>query len=489
MEKPMASDERDRSFDKALARHLRSAAPAGEAAGLPEIPASQGVACPDSEALAAYHERSLLPEQLNSLKEHIVGCASCQTVLAHLETTAEISLQAAQQGEVLAVKESEPVNAARNLESFSTAAAPSQSQLAAGATPRKKSRRLLLLRGARWQFLAPAGAIAAGLMVWIALHENQPLPLPSLKQVQVATNQAPPPPTPSVSRAVQEAAPPAKAALTKPQSSADEFAAANTGGASGAVKSDGKKEYLAHVSPSGTLADKEGRLRKDAGRASSVDSLRAEEQLDRDARTLSGGRQENAEAQSRAQTANLQSQNQYNAASPRVPGPAPLGQTDSKKLKIASAAPVAPAPPQAVAGDGSRYDNSASVEVSRAISSPRLISPPGSRVIWRAGRSGLLEISKDGGSSWSRQTSGVLVDLLAGSAPSDRVCWIVGRVGAILLTTDGGAHWTLISSPLSEDLGGIHATDALHATIWNARTSKSFQTSDGGLTWTPVPSP
>jgi len=45
----------------------------------------------------------------------------------------------------------------------------------------------------------------------------------------------------------------------------------------------------------------------------------------------------------------------------------------------------------------------------------------------------------------------------------------------------------LVSSPLSEDFGGIRATDALHATIWNARNTKSFETSDGGLTWNRVP--
>src|SRR5713226_4108532 len=234
MEKLMAPDERDRRFDKALARHLRSAAsPAGEAAGLPAVPASQGAACPDSETLAAYHERSLLPEELNSWKEHIVGCAHCQSILAQLEATDEISLQAAEQEEILAVKESEPVMAARNLESFPEAAATSQSQRAAEAAPPKKSRRALLLRGARWQWLAPAGAIAAGLLVWIALHENQPLALPSLKAVQVATNQAPPPPPPtsSVSTVMPEVSPSAKAALKKPQSAADEFPSANTRGA------------------------------------------------------------------------------------------------------------------------------------------------------------------------------------------------------------------------------------------------------------------
>src|SRR5260370_10506525 len=90
-------DGRERSFDKALARHLRSAAPAGQAAGMPGELASQGGACPDPETLAAYHERSLLPEQLNSLKEHIVGCPNCQTVLAHLATTHEIPLQTAEE--------------------------------------------------------------------------------------------------------------------------------------------------------------------------------------------------------------------------------------------------------------------------------------------------------------------------------------------------------------------------------------------------------
>src|SRR6266853_5787641 len=109
MEKPMAPDERDRSFDKALARHLRSTAPARQAAEMPGEFASQGGACPDPETLAAYHERSLLPEQLNSLKEHLVGCANCQTVLAHLETTDEISLQAAEEEQVFAKTASAPV--------------------------------------------------------------------------------------------------------------------------------------------------------------------------------------------------------------------------------------------------------------------------------------------------------------------------------------------------------------------------------------------
>src|SRR5205814_6898169 len=46
-------------------------------------------------------------------------------------------------------------------------------------TPAKfpnKSRIITISRGVRWQWLAPAGALAAGLLVWVAWHENQPLP-------------------------------------------------------------------------------------------------------------------------------------------------------------------------------------------------------------------------------------------------------------------------------------------------------------------------
>src|SRR5438046_5542637 len=209
----MAPDERDRLFDKALVRHLRADSSLQDSAG-PSPRDFAGIGeCPGPETLAAYHERSLLPEELNSWKEHIVGCANCQNILAQLEATDEISLEAAEREEGVA-KGSQPVIAPRNVEAFPAAAAPGQSQGAAGAAPPKKSRRVLLLRGARWQWLAPAGAIAAGLLVWIALHENQPLAPPSLKHVQVASQQGPPPPppTPSVSTAATEVSPSAKAA-------------------------------------------------------------------------------------------------------------------------------------------------------------------------------------------------------------------------------------------------------------------------------------
>ena len=477
----MAPEERDRIFDQALARHLRTAGSSQDPANSSSRQSARVGQCPGPETLAAYHERSLLPEEMNSWKEHIVGCANCQTILSQLEATDEIPLHAAVEDKVLTQQES-----ARHVP------ASSQRQPAVPAILPKQSRRARILRSARWQWLAPAGALAAGLLVWIALHEKQPLAPPHRNEIQMATKQAPPPPPPSVSRPAQETSPSLSAGRAKPQSATNEFASRRPRASKGAAKTDSKQEYLAQTSPPEPLVDKEKErdLRKDAGRAGSVDLLRAQEELDRDGKIAGNARQEAAETQLQTQASNAQLQNQSNATAPKVPGPAPLGQREAKKMK---AVPAVPAPPPAqsgaVGGVASSYNDSIALEVARLITNPRLISPPGSKVVWRAGRSGLIEFSKDGGSSWSRQTSGVLVDLLTGSAPSDQVCWIVGHAGAILVTTDGGAHWKVVQSPLAEDLGGVRATDALHATIWSARSMKSFQTSDGGLTWFPVPSP
>ena len=479
-------DDHERDFDKALGRHLRSSAAPGETA--PASPAVHRATCPDSETLAAYHERSLLPDQMNSWKEHIVGCAPCQSILAHLEATDEIPLQAATEEELFATNEPVPVLASRSLESFPAQAAPKQSPSVDAATPPRKSRRILLMQGARWRWLAPAGAIAASLLVWIALHENQRSQLQKMNEVQMASRQEPAPSSPSTSPAAPQDDKLSRAVISKPQAAADQVAGARSLAASEEDHPAQRRPSDSPAAPALILADKESDARKQVGRESTADSLEAKVRGDLDAKNIDGGALKKDEAQNQA--ANIQSQNQYNLNAPKVAGPAPLNQMQEKKMKSASAAPPpAPAPSRApaVGGAVSNYRESVSLGLAGGISNPRLISPPGSSVIWRAGRAGLIEFSTDRGSTWTRQTSGVLADLLSGSAPSDQVCWIVGRVGAILLTTNAGAHWTLLSSPISDELGGVRATDALHATIWNTPRTKSFETSDGGLTWKRVP--
>jgi photosynthesis system II assembly factor YCF48-like protein len=462
MEKPMASEERDRKFDKAIARHLRSAGASGDAASKAADFVSHGDSCPDAETLAAYHERSLLPAELSAWKEHLVGCAHCQELLAHLESTDDIPLYAAEEEELFTKMDTRPASAARRVAPLPmAAAAPSRSQ-----------------RAARWRWLAPAAAMAAGLLVWIAMHETPPRGSPGSNEIKMAKNQEPPASAPPLSTRVPPAERREQNALPKPPPATDEISSSSAGEESKvkALEQRQMADSRARVSPAKPSSDKENGARKDAGRASSGDLLAKRDQPELDAKIVGGEVQPKVEVQ--AQGANVQSQNQNNASLPRIPGPAPLGQVGtSKKLKTAPPPSPAPAPP-ASASPSFGYATEMVV-----VSEPNLITVPGSNLFWRTGPAGLIEFSSDGGRSWSRQSSGVLVDLLTGLALSDKTCWIVGRVGAILLTTDGGAHWKLISSPLKEDLGGIQATDALHATVWSARGTKSFATRDGGLTW------
>jgi hypothetical protein len=482
MEKPMASDERDRSFDKAIARHLRSAAPSGDAANRDADSISRRESCPDTETLAAYHERSLLPEELNSWKEHIVGCAHCQELLAHLEATDDIPLHAAEEEEVSAMTDARHAAAARSIKDMPRPAAPSQGQRAAAAAQPDRARSSRLAGGARWRWLTPAGAIAAGLLVWIAMHEHHRPGLPSSDEIKMAKNQEPAAPAPPVLTQAPSAPPLARSSPSNSRTAADELSSYSERAESG----NREERQIAALRAKGAFArasaDKESGARKDAERDSSANLILNEKQADLDAKTAAGAMQQKVEVQ--VQAANVQSQNQSNTNSPKVSGPAALGQVETaKRMKASTPPPPAPAP--GVAGG---YSVGAATEVVM-VSDPSWITTPGSRFVWRTGHTGLIEFSQDGGRSWTRQPSGVIVDLLTGSAPSNQVCWIVGRVGAILLTTDGGEHWKLVPPPLKEDLGGIRATDALHATIWNARGTKNFVTSDGGLNWNPAVQP
>jgi photosystem II stability/assembly factor-like uncharacterized protein len=112
-----------------------------------------------------------------------------------------------------------------------------------------------------------------------------------------------------------------------------------------------------------------------------------------------------------------------------------------------------------------------------------VVSSSDHQSVWRVGSSGTILYSSDQGGHWRPQTSGVTAELTSGSAPSAEVCWIVGKQGTILRTVNGGRNWVRISSPIPGDLGGVQASDALHARIWDAARKASFETADGGKTW------
>ena len=438
--------------------------------------------CPESDVLAAYHERSLLPEEMNSWKEHIVGCERCQAILAELEATDSIPLHVSQKEEIVLTAAAMP------------AAVAGQASKAATANVPEKPRVTPISRGVRWQWLAPAGAVAAGLLVWIAWQENRTPQEKTPVEVTTAKMQPPATPPPTVTRDDRQSASMDEVGrLSKDQGAVSGAVPAKPAPEAKSLKQFEKSVSRGRVARSEPQADKEAGARADAALDSLSATDRTQNQPAQDAKAgVAGGLSQAVEVQTLTANAQLQNQqaqqNQLNEQKTSGPNPSRhLAETKKSKVespplgyRAATAQPAAPPPP--VPAPAAAFNQDASLRLAGAIS-PHLIPSPSRKILWRAGHAGMIEFSSDAGASWSRQTSNVLVDLTAGSAPSEKVCWIVGRAGTILLTGDAGAHWATIHSPLDEDLGGVRATDALHATIWNLANAKVFETSDGGATW------
>jgi hypothetical protein len=459
---PMAVDDRERSFEKALARRLRANAAAA--------------ACPDAETLAAYHERSLTQAEVNTWEQHIAACVSCQEILAQLEATDEIPVgadqhqNAAVEGanlfEAVYVAEEEPVKTKKTA--------------AAVALPRSPKQQ----HAAHWRWLAPAGALAAGLLAWVAVQERQPAKLMQPAKIEVAENRpsAPLPPVTTPATGERE-----KAEELAPSSKAT-TATDNRAAASGVLQNR-KAELAAKVVP----ASPEGAFAKSDRKDADLNSV-AQAPVGVTESTSVGGvadaskskQTEELPMQQRAGDNLVQSQTSAPKPAGGAPGPGPFPQMETKSVPARKSASAAPPPAAAETLELSAGSRDASAFRMAKSRSPRPVSAPGGRVIWRLGAAGLIELSTDSGLTWTPQTSGTTTDLFLGSAPSEQVCWVIGIGGTILRTSDGGTHWLSIASPISQNLGLIRASDALHATVWDMSRRHSFQTADGGVTWTQV---
>lgn len=502
----MAPDDRDRSFEKALARHLRYSAPAG---GEVEQLGSSSLPCPDAEILAAYHDGSLTSDERTLWKQHVLSCESCQVVLEHLATPLAGSVQSNE------AESTAPVLAGR------MAAAP----LPVGTeVPARAAAPVAIVRPARRRiqlgWLIPAGAIAAGLVAYIALPPTKPIEVPQAPPLEVAKNEEPPAAPaeqtgPPVAKPVPENSRDAakghgQNALARRDYDAASRAARGkeVGGRTAQFQ---KAPRASHDTALSALLDSGGVREADKKKAAAGDATTAEKQKE------ANGKVEAIQAEMRKQGVSRQSSQPVAVggeagylADKSVALPPPTA--PPPPAAVVGGAPAA-APPKPVESKDSREEasNSAisalteSAEVSNQLEStgrmrtaflqnPRVFAAPGAKILWRVGAAGSIERSTNKGKDWTPQVSGVLTDLLAGSAPSAKVSWIVGSGGTILRTIDAGAHWSKINSPAPGELAGIRATDALHAYVWFAPNpstglAPSFQTNDGGSTWIAVPTP
>jgi hypothetical protein len=450
----MAPDDRDRTFKKALTRHLRA-----------DVPPESDAPHPGAEVLAAYHERSLPAEQMTSWNAHITGCTRCQEILAQLEATDELPVAADQRERefqnVLAMPTPEVRQAAS---AAAHVPVPGEPRTTAAA---RWARRFKMSPGANWRWLAPAGVLAAALLLWVSFHENNP------RKLQVAKNEQPIPMSQAPAAAPQQA-PPASMnapAPAVPVPSPDAQAAVPR--ESGAPR----KKQLA--------PDKSNLTADEADKVTASDALSqksriapAEANAQRPAAGVTGGTLEQLQKQ----------------APPSSPG-APSHVTES--VDALSVSPQPPPEPTAKFVTGGREAAPSPKAAAAAVAESTfraarsragvVVAAPNSNVSWRLGPAGVIVHSTDAGSNWTLQVSGVVAELLAGSAPTDAVCWIVGRSGTILRTVDGGAHWLKVTAPVNDDLTGVFAVDAQRAVISAGSTHKSYTTQDAGQTWTPGP--
>jgi hypothetical protein len=480
----MPSEERDRQFERLLQRHLRSHA--------------VDAACPDAEILATYHERTLSPEELAKCKEHISGCVRCQETLALLEETNAVALHDWEEREVALEALQMAAQAPRApqrlpQEENAAPAASLGTKITSLHQPRKA------LRPRAWRWVMPAGALAAALIVFVAVKENRARLAESSVTVQVAENREAAVPKPPAVRAFEE--------FPKSQNAGNNQNSLNKAESSSAellrkLQSASRAEQLS----TGTGAETTPAPVRTRNNSSATTDQRAatnradSEEANSGRSGLDAGQKQIVPLQENKNVTAIPGVANAPFSPPAAParsagtGGAAGGVVGIAKKNANSADHTqgVQAESETVEVQGAAPGVSAQLAINYqglrnvAATNPRVILAPDGKRAWRVGTAGSIESSSDGGLNWKVQKSGVEVDLTGGSAPSDKVCWVVGKAGTILLTKDRGEHWNLITSPIIEDLVGVHAVDAKHASIWNVANKRSFETTDGGMTWVPA---
>jgi hypothetical protein len=495
----MPAEDRDRLFEKALARHLRG----GD---------GEDFACPDAETLAAYQEGSLCAEEISAAKKHFARCTRCQQILAQLEATQSVSESRNQEDQLVA---GEAAARAKNAEAYGEASA---SNLATRNPKDTESKVTHFPSEKKWllRWAAPAGAIAAGLLLYLSFRDLRSPAKHAEPATQIAENRE------DKSRALDSYAPPAvpqKEPQNAPQAPApaapkqDDDARASRQQAAqkapGALldelkrlrsesESKDAKEEKKSVAPPASPMPMAGANANVAQSGRSISAVQDGKNRAKTKTGVAGDKPVVAGAMQKERDAE-QSQSYQGqasgaatgapAASPSSPAP-PLPASSSQQVTVTAAAPESSNETVEVSPLNKEAANLPAL--SRNVSDltllpPRMVVALNGKSIWRFGEHGAIAHSSDGGKTWKSQEMPVTANLSSGSAPAKNICWIAGAEGTLLRTTDGGKHWQVIITPIAGDLGGVLASDGKHATIWDVPRQATYQTSDGGKTWEKKP--
>jgi hypothetical protein len=558
----MPGEDREQNFEKALARGLRSS------------DAVPGNDCLDAETLAAYHERLLDPEEMAQRKAHIASCERCQEVLAQLEATDTIRVEADRDlmldQVVLDIPETEPVGAVpegqpQPAKSYSevedlTAAAPLSEELAESEAPAKsadpeleseiiRDHKLLhdpelvptsapaplsapahaaapetiaLVSAAKSAKAAPssatitfrspregrpkmvryvaiAGALAAALILWFVYRDQS-------KDSTVALNQ----PAPKMELPPQSPAQPPQSGDKTATSPSSEANAPTS--QSSAAPAAAQPQQAPSKSPTESLTNSLDDAQKTLDAAKSLEKKSRKDAAAQAPTFIPSGQDESAGALSYAR-ANPRTAPGTGTRKPEPLNPVDKALADAKAVlqpaansSSTSGIPATPPPARTkmipgVVSDSAAAESAAAPSAKQkpatapqelmshasngrvgASLTPLSVPAPSGTTIWRIGQAGMIQRSANSGATWSIQPSGVVTDLIAGSAYSDQICWLVGRNGTILRTTDGGATWQKLTSPSSVDLLSVFAINADSATITDA-AGRAFETTSAGARW------
>ena len=411
--------------DPLVASAVRAAA-AGETAG-----------CPDADLLGLYAERELHGDGHARIEAHVHACGRCQAVVAAL---------------------------ARALPEGAGVAAGVQDNGEAGG---------FMAWFAGWRWLVPAASLTAVALVavWIGRGPADEVAETERMQSAAADMSGGVPGEPDASRemafvgergpGVREPLHPAAPAATAPSTNPAAERRATVDG-SGAPARPGQR--LARQT--------DARARTEPA---SPAPAGAPEVLGRTAEAPAGGARANTQAtvvadqpaEARPATSDLTTERDARqetvAAAKAV--------TDTR----AGSAPAAPA-----RADERAASLAETITVTEASPAFRAAAGP---VAWRV-TSGAVERTRDDGRTWRRVPTPAGLRVVAVSSPTPDVCWAVAA-DAVLRTTDG-ATWTRTARPTTLPLTGVVATSATSASVSTASSAR-FGTSDGGLTWTPVP--